>query len=131
MAAASSTNEPLPPPAISAEEAAREKASSDKNRAVEHVAQPAPVKAIAMTTTPNGTKGVKEEIIDNKLAAVTPSPVAVPSKATRGAKKSSSTKEVKKRVNRKRDSACITSEKSDSVDVSTPKRRSTRSRLLM
>ena len=129
MAAASSTNEPLPPPAISAEEAAREKASSGKNRAVEHVAQPAPVKAIAMT--PNGTKGVKEEIIDNKLAAVTPSPVAVPSKATRGAKKSSSTKEVKKRVNRKRDSACITSEKSDSVDVSTPKRRSTRSRLLM
>jgi hypothetical protein len=50
------SSEPLPPPLISAEDAAREKAVSGENRAVEHVAELSSeqaIKAISVTPLPS------------------------------------------------------------------------------
>ena len=133
LAVPSTNYDPLPPPAISSEEAAREKASSGENRAVEHIAelsreQAAKAIATVTTATTNSTTCVKKEAIDNTniMVAVTPSLVAVPSETTCGEKMNVSKKVAKKRVNRKRDSAAIMSGKGEIAAVGTPKRRSTR-----
>jgi formamidopyrimidine-DNA glycosylase len=54
LSQAPASNKPLPPPLISAEDAAREKAKSGENRAVEHVAELSRDQAIkAITVTPS------------------------------------------------------------------------------
>merc|ERR1719253_692280 len=71
----SAPGEVLPPPAVSAEDAAREKAASGEHRAVEHVAELSrgqAVRAISVTPSPAGTKARTHAASPSSSPAVPP-----------------------------------------------------------
>ena len=85
---------PLPPPVVNAQDAAREKASSGENRAVEHVAELSreqAIKAISVTPSPQHAAGKRKRtaLIDTKSSA---KKTEVASKAISKRKRSSSRK---------------------------------------
>jgi len=70
-AVATAASVPLPPPAVSAEEAAREKAASGENRAVEHVAELSREQAVsAISATPATVKRTPKQRKQKKTSGV-------------------------------------------------------------